>query len=63
MERMARMGLGIVQPAVGLSVLAHVLAGAWTPGVLPLQQRALFVGELAWPKAPLCPCIFILLLL
>ena len=41
MERMARLGLSVVQPAVGLSVLAQVLASAWQPSA---AQRALFVG-------------------
>lgn len=41
MERMARMGLGIVRPAVGLSVLAQVLHSAWQPRA---AQHALFVG-------------------
>lgn len=41
MERMARLGLGVVRPAVGLSVLAQVLASAWQPSA---AQRALFVG-------------------
>ena len=41
MERMARLGLGIVRPNVGLSVLAQVLNSAWQPAA---AQRALFVG-------------------
>ena len=41
MERMARMGLGVVRPAVGLSVLAQVLRSAWQPCA---DQRAIFVG-------------------
>ena len=45
MERMARMGLGIVQPAMGLSVLAQLVAGAWSALDQPLRQHALFVGK------------------
>ena len=41
LERMARLGLGVVQPAAGLAALAQVLAGAWRPSP---AQRALFVG-------------------
>ena len=42
MERMARMGLGIVQPATGLSILNRLLSFAWRPP-LPAMP-ALFVG-------------------
>jgi len=31
MERMARMGLGILLPPIGLAALSHVLQSAWTP--------------------------------
>lgn len=42
MQRMTRMGLGVLSPAVGLSVLAQVLHSAWRPATT--SQRALFVG-------------------
>lgn len=45
MERMARMGLGIVQPLRGVAVLAQLVQGAWRPLGSPLSQHALFVGE------------------
>ena len=50
MERMARMGLGTVQPFHGVSVLAQLLQGAWRPLGSPLAQHALFVGEPAVPS-------------
>lgn len=31
MERMARIGLGVLPPATGLAVLANVLQAAWAP--------------------------------
>lgn len=31
MERMARMGLGILLPPTGLAALSHVLQSAWNP--------------------------------
>ena len=51
MERMARLGLGVVQPAAGLAALAQVLAGALRPSP---AQRALFVG--AHPTQSCCSC-------
>ena len=44
MERMARMGLGVVQPQRGVAVLAQLLQEAWKPLGSPLAQHALFVG-------------------
>ena len=52
MERMARMGLGIVQPYQGVAVLAQLLQAAWAPLGSPLVQLALHVGELV----PRCCC-------
>ncbi|KAK9803996.1 hypothetical protein WJX72_011444 [[Myrmecia] bisecta] len=60
MERMARMGLGIVQPAVGLGVLAQLLQGAWRPAQSIPSPQAVFVGNVflwdrliaATPNAP-----------
>jgi hypothetical protein len=46
MARMARMGLGVLRPAVGLSVLAAALETAWRPSA---YQRAVIVGE---PRLP-----------
>lgn len=42
MERMARMGLGIVQPATGLSILNRLLNLTWRPPFPAMP--ALFVG-------------------
>lgn len=61
MERMARLGLGVLQPPAGLAVLAQVLRGAWRPSA---TQRAVVLGEvptpfsrpLVVPNLCLCPC-------
>ena len=45
MERMARMGLGIVQPFQGVAVLSQLLQAAWAPLGRPMAQHALHVGE------------------
>ena len=45
MERMARLGLGIVEPHVGITVLAQVLSIAWTPLASRFDQQALFTGN------------------
>ena len=42
MERMARLGLGVLQPPAGLAALAQVLRGVWRPAT---GQRAVVVGE------------------
>ena len=44
MERMARLGLGIVEPYVGVTVLAQVLSVAWNPLQSRFNQSALFTG-------------------
>lgn len=45
MERMARMGLGIVQPAVGLGIINQLIHTSWRPARTPFTQQALFVGK------------------
>ena len=54
MERMARMGLGIVQPFQGVAVLAQLLQAAWAPLGRPLVQHALHVGEPHTPSSGQC---------
>lgn len=49
MERMAKYGLGIVEPHVGISVLIQVLSYAWTPLATRFNQHALFTGKLLHP--------------
>lgn len=44
MERMARMGLGVVEPHVGATVLGQVMADAWAPLRGHFSQHALFTG-------------------
>lgn len=44
MERMARLGLGIVEPYVGVTVLAQVLSIACSPLRSSVNQHALFTG-------------------
>lgn len=52
MERMARLGLGVVEPHVGVSVLAKVLGIAWTPLLSRFNQHALFTGHcVPYPQA------------
>ena len=62
MERMARMGLGIVQPLQGVAVLARLLQAAWAPLGRPLAQHALHVGEpdqgcALWGPVPGLGCV------
>lgn len=45
MERMARLGLGIVAPYVGITVLQQVLSIAWIPLASRFNQHALFTGD------------------
>ena len=45
MERMAKYGLGIVEPHVGITVLAQVVSTAWAPLATRFNQHALFTGE------------------
>ena len=45
MERMARLGLGIVEPHVGVTVLAQVLGIAADPLRSSFNQHALFTGR------------------
>lgn len=45
MERMAKYGLGIVEPHVGITVLAQVLLCAQTPLASRFPQHALFTGK------------------
>lgn len=52
MERMARRGLGIVQPAVGLAIMARAVLSAWQPAASP-SGTSLFTGPS--PK----PCTFV----
>lgn len=49
MERMARMGLGVVEPDVGVTVLAEVLGIAWNPLRSRINQHALFTGKAPKP--------------
>ena len=50
MERMHRIGLGVLRPAVGLSVLAQALHSAWKPSA---AQGAVLVGEHAPLRLPI----------
>ena len=45
MERMAKYGLGIVKPHVGITVLAQVMSFAYTPVASRFNQHALFTGK------------------
>jgi hypothetical protein len=44
MERMARLGLGIVEPYVGVTVLAQIIGIAYSPLRSRFNQHALFTG-------------------
>ena len=44
MERMAKYGLGIVEPYVGIAVLAKVMGYAWAPLTSRFDQQSLFTG-------------------
>ena len=44
-ERMARLGLGIVQPAVGLSIIARLLAGLQDVATASTSPTPVTVGE------------------
>ena len=44
MERMARLGLGVMHPVTGLAVLAQVLTSAWRRGPHMPAQSALLTG-------------------
>lgn len=47
MERMAKYGLGIVEPYVGITVLAKVMSYAWAPLATKFDEHALFTGEIS----------------
>lgn len=49
MERMARRGLGIVQPAVGLAIMARAVLSAWRPAGSP-SGTSLFTGSSPQPS-------------
>ncbi len=55
MDRMARMGLGVLQPAQGLAVIGRVLAAAASPFQSLLPLSPVLVGactghpQTAWP--------------
>ena len=53
MERMARLGLGIVEPYVGVTVLAQVLSIAWSPLRSKVNQHALFTGRIISESSPM----------
>lgn len=52
MERMARLGLGVVEPEVGVTVLARVLGIAWKPLRSHVNQHALFTGSVRSCTSP-----------
>ncbi len=60
MERMARRGLGVVQPAVGLAIMARALAAAWRP-LSGQPGTALFTGIFVDRKSKLRPTVLTVL--
>ena len=51
-ERMARMGLGTVQPAVGLSIIARLLTGLQDMATAVATPNPVTVGETLDPTGP-----------